>query len=83
MSIRRYGHEFGNAWLLFYFAPKGCATHKLDKMHHNKKTPWLPFQTHCFSENLEAPVIEPRTSGSAARNSDLYTTEAVQEASYD
>jgi hypothetical protein len=25
---------------------------------------WTPFQTHCFSENLEAPGIEPRTSGS-------------------
>jgi hypothetical protein len=38
---------------------------------------WTPFQTHCYSENLVAPGIEPGTSGSAARNSDHYTTEAV------
>jgi hypothetical protein len=31
---------------------------------------WTPFQTHYFSENLIAPEIEPRTSGSVARNSD-------------
>jgi hypothetical protein len=31
---------------------------------------WTPFQTHCLSENLEAPGIEPGTSGSVARNSD-------------
>jgi hypothetical protein len=31
---------------------------------------WTPFQTHCLSENLEVPGIEPRTSGSVARNSD-------------
>jgi hypothetical protein len=36
-----------------------------------------PFQTHCFLENLEAPGIEPGTLGSAARNSDHQTTEAV------
>jgi hypothetical protein len=24
---------------------------------------WTPFQTHCLSENLEAPGIEPGTSG--------------------
>jgi hypothetical protein len=29
-----------------------------------------PFQTNCYSENLVAPGIEPRTSGCAARNSD-------------
>jgi hypothetical protein len=38
---------------------------------------WNPFQTRCLSENMEAPGIEPGTSGSAARNSDLQTTEAV------
>jgi hypothetical protein len=38
---------------------------------------WTPFQTHCYSENLVAPAIEPRTSGLAARNSDHQTTEAV------
>jgi hypothetical protein len=35
-----------------------------------------PFQTHCFSENLVAPVIRSWTSGSVARNSDYWTTEA-------
>jgi hypothetical protein len=29
-----------------------------------------PFQTHCYSENLAAPAIEPGTSGLAARKSD-------------
>jgi hypothetical protein len=38
---------------------------------------WAPFQTHYFSENLVAPGIEPRTSGSGARNSDHKTTEVV------
>jgi hypothetical protein len=38
---------------------------------------WTPFQTHCYSENLVAPAIEPGTSGLAARNSDNQTTEAV------
>jgi hypothetical protein len=28
---------------------------------------WTPFQTHCYSENLVALGIEPRTSESAAR----------------
>jgi hypothetical protein len=36
------------------------------------------FQTHYFSENLVAPGIEPGTSGSAARNSDQQTAEAVR-----
>jgi hypothetical protein len=31
---------------------------------------WTPFQNRCFSENLETPGIELRTSGSVARNSD-------------
>jgi hypothetical protein len=31
---------------------------------------WIQFQTHYFSENLVAPVNEPGTSGSVARNSD-------------
>jgi hypothetical protein len=29
-----------------------------------------PFQTRCFSENVEAAGIEPGTSGCVARNSD-------------
>jgi hypothetical protein len=36
-----------------------------------------PFQTHCYSENLLAPGIEPCTSESAARTSDHLTTGAV------
>jgi hypothetical protein len=31
---------------------------------------WAPFQTLYFSENLVRAEIEPRTSGSVARNSD-------------
>jgi hypothetical protein len=31
---------------------------------------WTPSQTHCYSENLVAPGIEPGTSELAARNSD-------------
>jgi hypothetical protein len=31
---------------------------------------WTPFQTHCYSENLAVPGIEPRTSVSAARKFD-------------
>jgi hypothetical protein len=31
---------------------------------------WTPFQTPCFSENLEALEIEPGTSESVAKNSD-------------
>jgi hypothetical protein len=31
---------------------------------------WTQFQTHCNSENVVALGNEPRTSGSAARNSD-------------
>jgi hypothetical protein len=38
---------------------------------------WTPFQAHYFSENLVAPEIEPWSSGSVARNSDHWTTEAA------
>jgi hypothetical protein len=38
---------------------------------------WTPFQTHYLSEILVVPGIEPGTSGSVARNSDHWTTEAV------
>jgi hypothetical protein len=31
---------------------------------------WTSFQTHCYSENLVAPEMEPGTSGLTARNSD-------------
>jgi hypothetical protein len=31
---------------------------------------WTPFQTHCYSENLVAPEIEPETPGLEVRNSD-------------
>jgi hypothetical protein len=38
---------------------------------------WTPFQTHCYSENLVPPEIEPGTSRPAARKSDHETKEAV------
>jgi hypothetical protein len=38
---------------------------------------WILLQTHYFSEYLVAPGIKPGTSGSVARNSDHWTTEAV------
>jgi hypothetical protein len=38
---------------------------------------WIPFQTHCFSENPVAPGMKPGISGSVAKNSDHQTTEAV------
>nr|CAD7441062.1 unnamed protein product [Timema bartmani] len=45
--------------------------------------PHLPFTrvslTHCFTEILEAPGIEPGTTGSVARNSDHLTTEVVEQ----
>jgi hypothetical protein len=31
---------------------------------------WTPFETHCYSENMAAPGIDPATFGSAARKSD-------------
>jgi hypothetical protein len=31
---------------------------------------WIPFQNDDYSENLEAPEIEPETTGSAARMSE-------------
>jgi hypothetical protein len=34
------------------------------------ETEWTPFQTHYISENLVAPGIETRISGSVARDSD-------------
>jgi hypothetical protein len=34
--------------------------------------------THCYSENLAAPGIEPETSVPVARNSDDWTTEVIQ-----
>jgi hypothetical protein len=40
---------------------------------------WTPFQIHCYSEYVVAPVIEPGTFELAARNSDHSTTEAVED----
>jgi hypothetical protein len=31
---------------------------------------WTPFQTHCYSENLVAPGIEPEASALAVKNSE-------------
>jgi hypothetical protein len=39
---------------------------------------WIPFQTHCYSENLIVTEIEPGNTGLAARKSDHWTTEAVK-----
>jgi hypothetical protein len=38
--------------------------------NYPQEAEWTPFQTHYFSENLVAQGIEPKTSGSLARNSD-------------
>jgi hypothetical protein len=29
---------------------------------------WTPFQTHCYSENVVAPGIEPESSGKMLHN---------------
>jgi hypothetical protein len=39
-------------------------------LSYTHEAEWTPFQTHYYSENLVAPEIEPRISGSVARNSD-------------
>jgi hypothetical protein len=64
----------------------------LDRSHYFFSFKWLPncthdaewtlLQTHCLSENLVAPGIEP-TSGSVARSSDHLTTEAVHKSGYE
>jgi hypothetical protein len=46
----------------FFFQVASDFTHEAE---------WAPFQNHYFSENLVVSGIEPATSGSAARNSDL------------
>jgi hypothetical protein len=46
-------------------------------LSYSAEVAWTLFQTERFSENLAAPGIEPRTSGSIARNHDHYTPEAV------
>jgi hypothetical protein len=43
---------------------------------HDAQLP--PHQTHHYLENLVSTGIEPRTSESVVRNSDYWTTEAVQ-----
>jgi hypothetical protein len=45
--------------------------------HCTHEAEWTPFQTHYFSENVVAPGIELRASGSVARNSDHLTTKVV------
>jgi hypothetical protein len=42
---------------------------------------WAPFQTHCYSENMAVPGIEPGASVFASRNSDHETTEAATSSS--
>jgi hypothetical protein len=46
---------------------------------YSRVSEWTLFQTHYFSEDLVVPGIESGTSGSVARNSDHYTTEAFNE----
>jgi hypothetical protein len=36
----------------------------------HRRAEWTPFQTHCYSEKLAAPGIEPGTSAYAARKFD-------------
>jgi hypothetical protein len=38
-------------------------------LNYPHEAEWTPLQTH-YSENVVAPLIEPGTSGSVARNSD-------------
>jgi hypothetical protein len=54
LSFLDWSRYFSFKWLIIY-------SHRAE---------WTPFQTHCYSENLVAPGIEPRTSGLAAKNSD-------------
>jgi hypothetical protein len=44
------------------------------RCHHEAE--WTPFENY-FSENMVVSGIEPRTSGSAARNSGHWTIEAI------
>jgi hypothetical protein len=49
----------------------GVATYPFKKLLScTHEAEWTPFQTHYFSENLEAPGNRTRTSASVARNSD-------------
>jgi hypothetical protein len=45
---------------------------------YTQDTDWTPFQTNSYSENIVVSGIEPSTSGSIARNSGHYSTEAVK-----
>jgi hypothetical protein len=47
--------------LVFYIAAAISLTKLLNYPH---EADWTPFQAHYFSENLIAPGIKPRTSGS-------------------
>jgi hypothetical protein len=40
---------------------------------------WTAFQAHYFSKNFVAPRIEPRASGSVARNSYHENTKTAQQ----
>jgi hypothetical protein len=50
---------------VFYTAAATFFSKQLLSCPHEAE--WTPFQTRCLSENLEAPGIEPRTSGFIAR----------------
>jgi hypothetical protein len=59
------------------FLDRNCYFYFKQLLIYPQEAEWTPFQTHCYSENLVAPGMEPGISGSAARKSYHYTTEAV------
>jgi hypothetical protein len=46
-------------------------------LNYTYEAEWAPLLTHCSSQTLLAPEIEPGTSESVARNSDHQATEVV------
>jgi hypothetical protein len=48
------------------FLTRAATTSSKYLLSYTHEAEWTLFQTHCLSENLEAPGIEPRTSGSVA-----------------
>jgi hypothetical protein len=64
------------------FLDRGCYVFFKERLNYPHDADWTPFQTHDFSENVVAVGMEPRTSGSDVKNSDLQSTEAVIERTY-
>jgi hypothetical protein len=66
-----YGHLDGSLEPYSRFSrPKPLLFLPKQLLNCTHEAEWTPFQTHYFSENLVVPGIEPRGSGSVARNSD-------------